>query len=338
MDSIFDKTLCELATFASNFGYTQRAVELFYGKLYRHTYKNNNSSQLSYKLVELLEQTFQTNLPKIAKVQKSSDGTIKLLIQFQDGQQVESVLLPFWKKYGLCVSSQVGCAMNCSFCHTATQGLKRNLKASEIIMQVMVAKKYLQEQHIDLPLTNIVFMGQGEPLHNFEAVKKAITIMTNIYGLGIGKRSITVSTSGYLPGIKRFDELGVNLALSLHSVKENIRSELIPINRAYPLTDVLNEIDKIALKKRQVIEYEYLLIKDLNDTHKDIELLFNLLENRSHVINIIPFNPFPESKYKRPDKDRVKTFKDCLVQKGLRVMVRQTKGEDILAACGQLKS
>ena len=345
MKSIFGQTSNELTHFAKSIGYSQRAIELFFGRLYRQSKSSqfgSLDSQLSNKLIDLIQRNFDHDLPEVVKVQKSIDGTVKLLIEFQDGQQVESVLLPFWKKYGLCVSSQVGCAMNCSFCHTATQGLKRNLKASEIVMQIMVAKRFLQQNTIDynadLPLTNIVFMGQGEPLHNFDEVKKAIDIITDRYGLGIGKRSITVSTSGYLPGLKRFHELGVNLALSLHSVKENFRSELIPINRAYPLATVIAEMDKIKLRKRQLIEYEYLLIKNLNDTKEDIELLHQLLASRSHVINIIPFNPFPGSKYQRPDSSSISYFKNALVDKGLRVMVRQTKGEDILAACGQLKS
>lgn len=334
MASIFGKNANELVNFAKTLGYSPRSVELYLGQIYR----NKQPSHLSHKLIKIFQEEFHHTLPKISKIQKSSDGTTKLLIEFLDGNQVETVLLPFWKKYGLCVSSQVGCAMNCSFCHTATQGLKRNLTASEIVMQIIVAKNFLLKEEITLPLTNIVFMGQGEPLHNFDEVKQAISIITDLHGLGIGKRSITVSTSGYLPGLKRFEELDVNLALSLHSVKETVRGELIPINRAYPLPKVIKAIDEIELKKRQVVEYEYLLIQDVNDTTEDIDLLEKLLKNRSHVINIIPFNPFPGSKYLRPCSTTINTFQQGLIQKGLRAMVRQTKGEDILAACGQLKS
>lgn len=337
IESIYSLTKSDIINICDQNKLSPKMVDKFYGQVYRKSFKDINS-EVSSKLINYLEDHYTHNLPKIIKLQKSIDGTIKFLIEFEDKSSVESVLLPYWKKYGLCVSSQVGCAMNCSFCHTATQGLKRNLTASEIVMQVMVAKKYLKDNNIDLPLTNVVFMGQGEPLHNFENVSKAISILSDPHGLSIGKNSITVSTSGFLPGLKRFSELGVNLALSLHSVKENVRNELIPINRAYPLEKVLEQIDELDLKKRQKVEYEYLLIKDLNNTHEDIELITSYLQNREHLLNIIPFNPFPNSKYKRPNESEIDDFKQKLVANGIRVMVRQTKGDDILAACGQLKS
>lgn len=335
-NSIYSLTRGDIYNISKNLDLSQKMTDKFFGLLYRK-FEFKNSSEISAKLIDELS-SFSIDLPHIVKLLKSEDGTIKFLVEFADGSSVESVLLPYWKKYGLCVSSQVGCAMNCSFCHTATQGLKRNLTASEIVMQVMVAKKYLHANNISDPLTNIVFMGQGEPLHNFKEVQKAIEIISDPFGLSIGKNSITVSTSGFLPGLKKFSELGVNLALSLHSVKENVRNELIPINRAYPLENVLREIDQLDLKKRQKVEYEYLLIKDLNNHDSDIDLLVKTLQNREHILNIIPFNPFPGSKYKRPSPEDIDQFKQKLVNFGLRVMVRQTKGIDILAACGQLKS
>lgn len=337
MDSIYSLSKNDVISIASSFELSTAMAHKFYGQLYRKSW-NEINSEISKKLITHLAFNFKINLPKVIKLQKSSDGTVKFLIEFEDKSSVESVLLPYWKKFGLCVSSQVGCAMNCSFCHTATQGLKRNLTASEIIMQVMVAKNFLKENGIHYPLTNIVFMGQGEPLHNFKEVKKAIEILSDPHGLSIGKNSITVSTSGFLPGLKNFDELGVNLALSLHSVRTTVRDELIPINRAYPLEKVLEQIDKLELKKRQKVEYEYLLIKDLNNFDSDVELLTQTLKNREHILNIIAFNPFPSSTYKRPTPYEIDDFKNKLVANGIRVMVRQTKGSDILAACGQLKS
>lgn len=246
-DSIYSLTKEELYAISSKLGLSQKMIDKFYGQLYRKSL-NEFNSEISQKLIEYIESNYAFSLPKIIKVQKSQDGTTKFLIELSDKYSVETVLLPYWKKYGLCVSSQVGCAMNCSFCHTATQGLKRNLSPSEIVMQVIVARNYLKKEGIEFPLTNVVFMGQGEPLHNFENVKKAISIISDQNGLSIGKSSITVSTSGFLPGLNRFSELGVNLALSLHSVKEDTRSELIPINRAYPLDKVLDQIDSLNLK------------------------------------------------------------------------------------------
>lgn len=230
--------------------------------------------------------------------------------------------------------------MNCKFCFTATQGFKRNLKAFEIIGQVLKAKEIIKK----IPgekrdVANIVFMGQGEPLHNFDSLKEAIQILTEPSGLGLGKRGITVSTSGYLPGLERFEELGgVNLALSLHSTRDEVRSRLIPINNRYPLRKVLDKIQEISLHPRQTVEYEYLLIKDLNDSDEDALELARTLGDRTHMINIIPFNPFPGSEFQRPPPARVEEFKARLVAQGARVMVRKVKGDDILAACGQLKS
>jgi 23S rRNA (adenine2503-C2)-methyltransferase len=339
MQSIYAQNRQSINHICDELGLSQQTTDRFLGYLYRKPEKLETCSAISERFKAYLKTQFTFKLPKILNKQLAQDGTTKFLLQFEDGKTVETVLLPFWKKYSLCVSSQVGCAMNCSFCHTATQGLKRNLAPHEIIAQIMVAKSYLRSQKIDLPLTNVVFMGQGEPLHNFDNVRDAIAIISDPHGLSIGRKSITVSTSGYLPGLERFSELGgVNLALSLHSVRNEVRNELIPINRAYPFTDVLQQIDQISLKKRQTVEYEYLLIKDLNDTTEDARLLSELLQHRSHMINIIPFNPFPGSKYQRPSLAKVEKFKQELISHGLRAMIRTTKGDDILAACGQLKS
>lgn len=321
-------------------GYGEHNASLILNLIFRSRHKSFESfSQLSKKVQEHFKQNYESDLPAVMKKQTAQDCTIKLLLGFPDGSSVETVLLPFYKKYSLCVSSQVGCAMNCQFCFTATQGFKRNLKTHEILGQVLKAKEVLKESGEKREITNIVFMGQGEPLHNFEALKEAVKVLTEPSGLGFGKRNITVSTSGYLPGLKRFEELGgVNLALSLHSTRDEIRSRLIPINNRYPLKEVLDQIDKIALHPRQTVEYEYLLIRDLNDSPEDAQDLAELMNDRSHMINIIPFNPFPGTSFKRPAPEGVEKFKEWLVRENIRVMVRKTKGDDILAACGQLKS
>ena len=333
-------TLDQVEGELSSLGNSKETAGLVLNLIYRSRHKSfEQFSQLSKKASEHFQSNFGYELPKVIRRQNSTDGTLKLLLGLEDGESVESVLLPFYKKYTLCVSSQVGCAMNCKFCFTATQGFKRNLQAHEIIGQVMKAKEIIKEMGEKRDIANVVFMGQGEPLHNFNALKEAIHILTEPKGLGLGKRSITVSTSGYLPGLERFEELGgVNLALSLHSTNDEVRSKLIPINNRYPLDSVLAQIDKLKRHERQTVEYEYLLINNLNDSKEDAQDLARVLGERTHMINIIPFNPFPGSIFERPKPERVEEFKQWLVEQGARVMVRKTKGDDILAACGQLKS
>ena len=328
----------DISCLLRKYGSKPDTTSLVMNLIYRSYHKDfNHFSQLSLNVREHILKNFDFNLPQIIKTQEAQDGTIKFLIKFQDGKSVESVCLPFYKKFTVCLSSQVGCGMNCSFCHTATQGLKRHLSAQEIVAQFLVVQRYVKNVvKSNKPVTNVVFMGQGEPLHNFENVKKAIKIFTEPFGIGLGVQNITLSTSGYLPGLKRFQELGgINLALSLHSTRKIVRDELIPINKRFPLEEVMQQIDSISLRPKQKVEYEYLLIRNLNDTTEDAELLANLLGARPALVNIIPFNEFPN---KRPKPEEVESFKHKLVARGIRVMVRQTKGDDILAACGQLKS
>jgi 23S rRNA (adenine2503-C2)-methyltransferase len=230
--------------------------------------------------------------------------------------------------------------MNCSFCFTGTQGLKRNLKAEEIIMQYLIAYKYaLEKSTVPLPTPNIVFMGQGEPFHNFDEVKKAIQIFQEKKGLHLGPRQLTISSAGYLPGIKRMSELqNINLAISFHSAKNEIRNELIPLNKKYPIEELISTLENITLMKRQYITFEYLLIDELNNSEEDAKLLAEQLKSLPAIVNIIPFNPFPGSKYKRPNSQQVENFKNSLVAHKVRTMIRTTKGDEILAACGQLNT
>jgi 23S rRNA (adenine2503-C2)-methyltransferase len=331
----------DMTNILASLDHKPESLSLLMNLIFRSYHKNLNAfTQLSPSLREHLKNEYCFDLPRIVGKQIATDETIKFLIQFHDGLSVEAVCLPFYKKFTVCLSSQVGCAMNCSFCHTATQGLKRNLTATEIVGQFLVVQRYIKEElKSKKALTNIVFMGQGEPLHNFDNLKKAIGILTEPYGIGLSLQNITVSTSGYLPGLTRLAELGgINLALSLHATKEEVRNQLIPINRRYPLDEVIKQIDQINLKRKQKVEYEYLLIKDLNDSFDDAMELANLLKNRPALVNIIPFNEFPGSRYKRPSQNSIDQFKQWLVCEKIRVMVRQTKGDEILAACGQLKS
>lgn len=319
-------------------GLNPKTTKIVFDKIYKN--KTTNIKSLPENFFDKLDQKYDFALPEIDKVQKAEDGTIKFLVKLEDGLKVECVLIPFFKKYTVCLSSQVGCAMNCSFCYTGLQGLKRHLKAEEIIAQYLLMKKYLHE-NIDSksPSPNIVFMGQGEPLHNFDEIKKALSVFLDSRGLHLGPRQITLSTAGYLPGLKKFNELSqINLAISFHSPKNETRNELIPLNKKYPIEILLEEVQNINLLKKQFITLEYLLIDEVNNSEVDAHLLYERLKNGPFIVNLIPFNPIPGINYKRPSKAAVEQFKEYLVSFGIRTMVRTTKGDDILAACGQLNT
>ncbi len=314
--------------------------------LYNWHYKKKKFLPCEIKISEsskkFIYENFDFNLPEIHTLHESKDSTVKFLFKLSDGKTVESVLIPFLNhKYSICISSQVGCAMNCSFCFTGTQGLTRHLKTSEIIGQFLSANKWLDENRSkESRISNIVFMGQGEPLNNFEAVKEACNIFTSNNGFSIGQQKITISTSGYLPGLQKWIEnpIKVNLALSLHSTDSKKREQLIPISKKYNLNEVLNHMDQIQLLPKQFFTFEYLLIKDFNDSESDANELGNLLKNKRALINLIPFNPFPGSKYERPSIDTIQNFKSVLDTYKIPTMIRTTKGDDVLAACGQLNS
>lgn len=299
-------------------------------------YKNRElwARHVSPKIISDLQSEMDFDLPEISQVSEASDGTVKFLVRFKDQMEVETVLIPFHKRFTVCLSTQVGCGMNCSFCYTGTQGLKRNLTAGEIVGQYLVARNWAKH---DLD-PSIVFMGQGEPLHNADEVLRAIHILNDRKLVGVGHRQMTLSTVGYLPGMKSLKDFPrINIALSLHSPFEEERSELIPVNGKFPLKDVVAALDELPLLKRQFITYEYLLIKNFNMSDRHVDGLAELLGSRPAIMNLIPFNPFPGSKWERPSVEEVDAFKEKLVAKKIRVMVRTTKGSDILAACGQLK-
>jgi len=281
--------------------------------------------------------TYSWDLPKIVERRESSDTTIKYLIEFSDGKRVESVAVPFNKKYTLCLSTQVGCGMKCSFCFTGEQGLSRNLLPQEITGQYIVVWLDLKKTKKHKVTPNIVFMGQGEPLHNFDHLKTAILGLTSIPGLALGPKQITVSTVGYLPGLSRWEELpAINLAISLHSPYELERSELIPMNNAFSISKLFALLESFSWGRRKLINFEYLLIKDKNDSKEHAYALAELTSQFPCMVNIIPFNPYPGSLYQRPPEAKVEEFKAWLVEKKVRAMVRVTKGDEILAACGQL--
>lgn len=339
--SFYDFSYAELATLFKENGVSEYATSLLFNWHYKQ--KKIESCQhhnLSKKAKEIVNQ-FSFDLGKITYIQQAEDSTVKFLITFHDGLSVESVLIPFQNKYSVCLSTQVGCAMKCSFCFTGTQGLKRHLTTSEIMGQFLLVWNWLIENRPDdQMIKSIVFMGQGEPLHNFDAVKKACEIFKDQHGISLAAQRITISTAGYLPGLRRWIEEipGVNLALSLHSVVEEKRNRLIPINQKYNLKELLDYITKIPLAKKQYIIYEYLLIDGLNDTLEDAHLTGQLLQNTQSIINLIPFNPFPGSEFKRSKDESIVLFKETIESYGLPALIRTTKGDDILAACGQLNT
>lgn len=299
-------------------------------------YKRKRPKIYPRLLEDMKELSFKR--PKMMEIQTSVDGTKKFLFLTLDGLKVEAVLLPFTRKYTLCISSQVGCGMACTFCRTGQAGLGRNLRAGEIVGMYLEARDYLWNNISgELPTPTIVFMGQGEPLHNFDQVKQALTFLTHPHKAGLGPRQITLSTVGYLPGLLRFNELPkINLAFSLHSPFQEERAKIMPISEIYTLDKIKAAMKDIKLHARQFINLEYLLIKDFNLTDAHADGLLEWSKEFPIIINLIPYNPIPGLDLQRPSDLEIEEFKIKLVERKLRVMVRGTKGDDVLAACGQL--
>ena len=291
-----------------------------------------------------LEAAFSLARPEIIERQISVDGTRKYLIRMAPGIEVESVFIPDVSKTGaLCVSSQVGCTLTCKFCHTGTQKLVRNLTAQEIVLQVIAARDDLGEwptTQENRKLTNIVFMGMGEPLYNTEQVGDSLDIICDPEGLGIGRRRITVSTSGVVPEIGPMGaRTSAMLAISLHAANDELREEIMPINRKYPLKDLMQACrDYPGLSNSRRITFEYVMLKDVNDQPWHAKQLIKLLKGIPAKVNLIPFNPWPGSQYECSDWDTIETFADIVNRAGYASPIRTPRGRDILAACGQLKS
>ena len=298
---------------------------------------------LSKKVRVQLGKTFSIKRPTVSEKQTSADGTIKWLLQFEDGAKAETVFIPEEDRGTLCISSQVGCTLNCSFCHTGTQKLVRNLSSSELVGQILIAFDELSawpSAQIGRPLTNIVLMGMGEPLYNLDNVIKALKIIMDNEGISISKRRITLSTSGIVPEFNRCGlETDVNLAISLHAVTDDVRDILVPINKRYPIKELLNacrEYPGVSNSRR--ITFEYVMLKGINDSASDARALIKLMEGIPAKINLIPFNPWPGSPYECSEKKQIEEFAKIVLKAGYPSPVRTPRGDDILAACGQLKS
>ena len=295
----------------------------------------------------LLAEKYSVERPTVANEQRSEDGTIKWLLKLSDGQMVETVFIPEAKRGTLCVSSQVGCTLTCKFCHTGTQPLVRNLGANELLQQIMHARDVLEEwpktgekQSEEREVTNIVMMGMGEPLYNYENVSKALKICMDQEGLSISKRRITLSTSGVVPQIVQCgEELNVNLAISLHAPNDELRAKIMPINNKYPLAELLEACRNYpGLSEMRRITFEYVMLKDINDSDDQARELATLLEGIPCKVNLIPFNPWAGSGFECSTEVRVDAFARILERAGYDAPVRRPRGRDILAACGQLKS
>ena len=299
----------------------------------------DNFSNLSKENREILKKRFY--LPKLEYKEHQvsiDDNTEKFLFELQDNRLIESVLIGHKNRYTLCVSSQIGCLLGCDFCATALMNYERNLEISEILLQYYYVEKYLKEKNETL--SNVVFMGMGEPFLNYDNVIESINILNSKSGLNISKRNFTISTSGIVPAIKKFteEEHQINLAISLHSVKDNIRSQLMPINKKYPLAELKNALVNYQIKTKNRITFEYILIDELNCEKKDAFDLATFLRSFSSLVNLIPYNPVSGKEYNAPSKKKQKEFYSILKERNINITLRETKGQDIAAACGQLKA
>ncbi len=336
-----------------------RVSQLWHWIYFRGTHDFSEMTSVSKTLRTTLAEHYTLTRPEVVVEQVSSDGTRKWLLRVaaenpgEKPYEIETVYIPEADRGTLCVSSQIGCTLTCTFCHTGTQRLVRNLSAAEIVGQVMVARDRLGEwpgaarpEEATLPtegarmISNIVFMGMGEPLYNFDNVKTAIETIADGDGLSIGKRRITVSTSGVVPMIEPLGrEVGTMLAVSLHAARDELREELVPLNKKYPIAELLEACRNYpGVSNAKRITFEYVMLKGVNDTPADAKALVKLLKGIPAKINLIPFNPWPGTKYECSDWETIERFSEIVFNAGYASPVRTPRGRDILAACGQLKS
>ena len=321
-----------------------RASQIFQWMYHHGVTEFTQMTNIAKPMQAKFAQAFSLARPDIVERQVSVDGTRKYLIRMGPGIEVESVFIPDVSKTGaLCVSSQVGCTLTCKFCHTGTQRLVRNLTAREILLQIIVARDDLDEwptQQENRKLTNIVFMGMGEPLYNTDNVCDSIDIMSDETGLSIGRRRVTVSTSGVVPDIVPMGERSnAMLAISLHAANDDLRTQIMPINKKYPLAELMQACRNYpSLSNARRITFEYVMLKGINDTPKHARELITLLQGVPAKVNLIPFNPWPGSEYECSDWEVIERFGQIVNKSGLAAPIRTPRGRDILAACGQLKS
>jgi 23S rRNA (adenine2503-C2)-methyltransferase len=329
-------------------GVPEKAVAMRLRQLWNWIYVHGardfaSMSNLAKDFRALLEARFTLARPEIVTEQISTDGTRKWLLRTGPGIEFETVYIPEPNRGTLCVSSQVGCTLNCRFCHTGTQKLVRNLTPMEIVGQMMIARDSLNDWPSTAPgrrVTNVVMMGMGEPLYNFENVKAALAIVADGDGLALSRRRITLSTAGVVPMIARAgDEIGSSLAISLHAVRDEVRDVIVPINKKYPLAELLQACrDYPGVSNARRITFEYVMLKGVNDSLADARELVKAIRGIPAKINLIPFNPWPGAPYQCSDWDQIEKFAEIVNRAGYASPVRTPRGRDIMAACGQLKS
>jgi len=295
-------------------------------------------TNLSKPLRTRLSQEAVIVAPRIKQDHTAADGTRKWLLELNDGNAIETVFIPETGRGTLCVSSQAGCTLNCAFCATGAQGFNRNLTAGEIVAQIWLARRLLADADSPRPITNVVFMGMGEPLLNFDNVVAAIRLMLDDLAYGLSRRRVTVSTAGMVPMIDRLREAcPVSLAVSLHAPDDVLRSELVPLNRKYPIAELLAACRRyVADEPRRKVTFEYVMLDGVNDSDAYAQALARLLRDLPAKVNLIPFNPFPDTRFKRSSPAAIDRFRDVIMAAGLMTITRRTRGDDIDAACGQL--
>ena len=338
----------ELSAAVAGLGVPDRQRKMRVSQLWRWMYNRGagsfeEMSDLGKDLRQRLGETHSVARPGIATTLQSTDGTIKWLLRLADGNEIEMVYIPDLDHGALCISSQVGCTLNCSFCHTGTMPLVRNLSAGEILGQFMLARDCLDDwpkPEGQRKISTIVMMGMGEPLLNYDNVAKALTIIMDMEGIALSRRGITLSTAGLVPAMERCGrELRVNLAVSLHAVNDKVRDQLVPLNRRYPIAELIQACrDYPSANNARRITFEYVMLQEVNDSLEDAHELVRLLRGIPAKINLIPFNPWPGAPYECSSNNRIRRFAAVLNDAGYAAPVRTPRGRDIMAACGQLKS
>jgi 23S rRNA (adenine2503-C2)-methyltransferase len=357
IQSLIGMSRADLAAKLKSLGVPERQARMRVSQLWGWMYVRGATdfalmTDIAKELRAELAQHFALSRPEIVTEQISEDGTRKWLLRLEDGKEIETVYIPESDRGTLCISSQVGCTLTCSFCHTGTQKLVRNLTAGEIVGQIMLARDRIgdwpgavPEETRGLPaserkITNVVLMGMGEPLYNFDHVRDACLIAADGEGLSVSKRRITLSTSGIASEIPRWgEEAGTMLAISLHAVRDQLRDQLVPINRKWPIKDLLNACRNYpGLSNAKRITFEYVMLKGVNDSVADAKELVRLLAKIPAKINLIPFNPWPGAPFECSDWEQIEKFAEIVNRAGYASPVRSPRGRDIMAACGQLKS
>lgn len=335
MNNLLDYTLEELKVWMKENGESAFRGQQVLSWVYKGVIEFEGMKNMPKNLISKLKENFVIDLPKIIEVYKSNiDGTEKFLFGFKDGNLIESVLMRYKHGNSICISTQVGCAMGCKFCASTIEGKVRNLTTGEILSQVLVVQNYINER-----ISNIVLMGSGEPLDNYENVVKFLEVVSAEYGLNIGQRHITLSTCGLVPKIYELAdrELSVTLAISLHAFSDEKRKEIMPIANKYSINEILEACQYYIRKTNRRITFEYALVKDVNDGTEDAKALGRLLKGMLCHVNLIPVNEIKENSYKRSSKKSIDDFSEILKNHGIEVTVRREMGSDINAACGQLR-